>query len=90
MTMDPALLHLGREALLLALLLSAPALGAALAVGLVTGVAQAATQVQEPALGVVPRLAGVLGALVLCGPWIGSRLVRFAADCLALALRIAP
>ena len=89
MTMDPALLHLGREALLLALLLSAPALGAALVVGLVTGVAQAATQVQGPALGVVPRLAAVLGALVLFGPWIGSRLVRFGADCLALALRIA-
>ena len=90
MTVDPTLLSLGREAIVLALLLSGPPLGAALLVGLLTGVAQAVTQVQEPALGVVPRLAAVLGALVLSGPWIGARLVRFAGDCLALVARISP
>jgi flagellar biosynthesis protein FliQ len=86
----PTLLHLAREALLLALLLSAPALLSALLVGLVTGVAQAVTQVQEPSLGVVPRLVSVLGALALAAPWIGARLIRFAGDCLALVPRIAP
>ena len=87
--MDPALLHLAREALVLALLLSAPPLGAALLVGLLTGVAQAATQIQEPSLGVVPRLAAVLIALAISGPWIGARLVRFAGECLGLVSRIA-
>lgn len=87
--MDPALLHLGREALLLVLLVSAPPLGAALAMGLVTGVLQAATQVQEQTLGVVPRLVAVLGALALAAPWIGARVVRFAAHCLELVPRIA-
>jgi type III secretory pathway component EscS len=87
---DPSLLHLAREALLLALVLSAPPLGAALLVGLVTGVLQAATQVQEPSLGVVPRLAAVLAALLAAAPWTGARLVRFAADCLSLLPRIAP
>lgn len=87
---DPTLLHLAREALLMALVLSAPPLGAALVVGLLTGVAQAATQVQEPALGVVPRLAAVLGALAISGPWIGARLARFAGECLLLIARIAP
>lgn len=90
MAFDPTLLHLAREALVLALLVSAPPLGAALLVGLVTGIAQAATQVQEPSIGVVPRLAAVLGALLVAGPWIGARLVRFAGDCLALVARIAP
>ncbi len=90
MSFDPTLLHLAREALVLALLVSAPPLGAALLVGLVTGIAQAATQVQEPSIGVVPRLAAVLGALLVAGPWIGARLVRFAGDCLALVARIAP
>jgi flagellar biosynthesis protein FliQ len=80
-----ALLHLAREALLLALLLSAPPLAAALLAGLVTGLLQAATQVQEPSLSAVPRIAAVLGALVVAGPWIGARLVRFAAEALALA-----
>jgi type III secretion protein S len=88
--MDPLLLHVGREALLVALLVSVPPLGAALVVGVVTGVLQAATQVQEPSIGVVPRLAAVLGALALAAPWIGARVARFAAECLELALRVSP
>jgi len=87
--MDPALLSLGREALVLVLLVSSPPLLAALAVGLVTGVLQAATQVQEPTVAVVPRLAAVLGALAIAGPWIGARVVRFAQTCLDLLPRIA-
>lgn len=88
--MTGTLLHLAREALLLALLLSAPPLLAALAVGLVTGLLQAVTQVQEQALGAVPRIAAVLGALVVAGPWIGARLARFAADVLSLAAGLPP
>lgn len=87
--MDPALLHVGREALLLALLVSAPPLGAALVVGTAIGVLQAATQVQEPSIGVAPRLAAVVGALALAAPWIGAHVVRFAAECLDLAARVA-
>lgn len=90
MIMNPILLQLGREAILLVLLVSAPPLLAALAVGLVTGVLQAATQVQEQSVAVVPRLAAVLGALAITAPWIGARVVRFAAACLELVPRIAP
>ncbi len=88
--MDPALLHLAREALGVALLVSAPPLGAALAVGAVTGVLQAATQVQEPSIGVVPRLVAVLVTLGVAAPWIGARVARLAAECLELAFRVAP
>ncbi len=87
--MDPALLQLGREGLVVALLVSAPPLAAALTIGLVTGVLQAATQVQEQSLGVVPRLVAVLGALAVAGPWIGARVARFAAECLELVARVA-
>jgi flagellar biosynthesis protein FliQ len=87
---DPVLLHLVREALLVVLLVSAPPLGAALLVALVTGVLQAATHVQEPTIGVVPRLGAVLGALALASPWIGVRVLRFAEECFAAAGRIAP
>jgi flagellar biosynthesis protein FliQ len=83
--MTATLLHLGREALLVALLLSAPPLLAALLVGLVTGLLQAATQLQEHAIGAVPRIAAVIAALVVVGPWMGARLARFAAEVLALA-----
>jgi flagellar biosynthesis protein FliQ len=88
--MEPALLHLAREAIVVVLAVSAPPIGAALAVGLVTGVLQAATQIQEPSVGVVPRLAAVLGALAVASPWIGARVLRLAEECFALAARIAP
>jgi flagellar biosynthetic protein FliQ/type III secretion protein S len=87
---DPAVLQLAREGLLVVLVVSAPPVGAALAVGLVTGVLQAATQVQEPTIAVVPRLVAVLGALAVAAPWVGARVLRLAEECLALAARIAP
>ena len=88
--MTATLLHLGREALLVALLVSAPPLLAALLVGLVTGLLQAATQLQEHALGAVPRIVAVIAALIITGPWIGARLARFAAEVLTLAARGSP
>jgi type III secretion protein S len=87
---DPALLALGRQGLVVALQVSAPPLLAALSVGLAVGVLQAATQVQEPAVGVVPRTAAVLAALALAGPWMGGRLIRFAAAAFELAARGLP
>jgi flagellar biosynthesis protein FliQ len=88
--MDPLLLGLGREALVLALWVSAPPLAAALLCGLVVGALQAATQVQDPSVAVVPRLCAVLGALVLAAPWIGAQVVRFALACLARVPEVSP
>ncbi len=88
--MDAPLIALGRETVALVLLVSAPPLLAALVVGLVTGVLQAATQVQEQALGVVPRLLAVFVALGVAAPWIGARMTRFAQACLELVPRISP
>ena len=88
--MDPVLLHLVREALLVVLLVSAPPVGAALLVGLVTGALQAATQIQEPSVAVVPRLVAVLGALAVTAPFLGARVLRLASECFALAARVAP
>ena len=88
--MTGLVLHLGREALVLALLVSAPPLLAALLTGLVTGLLQAVTQVQEVSLGAVPRIAAVLGALLVAGPWMANRLTRFAGEVLALACGAQP
>jgi type III secretory pathway component EscS len=87
---DPALLHVAREALLVVLVVSAPPLGAALAVGLVVGVLQAATQVQEPSVAVVPRLAAVIAALAVAAPFAGARLLRLAQAAFDLLPRVAP
>lgn len=88
--MAPSLVSVVREAVLLALVVSGPPLAAALVVGLVVGVLQAATQVQDPAIPVVPRLVAVFLALGASGPWIAARLVRFAAACLEAAVRVGP
>jgi flagellar biosynthesis protein FliQ len=70
-------LRAAREGLLLVLLLSAPALLASMAVGLVVGIVQAATQVQDQALAFVPKLVVVLLVLAALGPVLGAQLVRF-------------
>ncbi|HYD41452.1 MAG TPA: flagellar biosynthetic protein FliQ [Anaeromyxobacter sp.] len=90
MNVDPSLLAVGREALLVALLVSAPPLVAALLVGLVVGALQAATQIQDPGVGVVPRLCAVLGAVAIAAPWIGAHVVRFARACLERLPELAP
>lgn len=66
-----------REGLLLVLVLSAPALLASLAIGIVAGIVQAATQVHDQALAFVPKLAVVLIVLIATGPLLGAQLVRF-------------
>jgi type III secretory pathway component EscS len=88
--LDPLLLGLGREALLLALLVSGPPLAAALLVGLLVGALQAATQIQDPGVAVVPRLCAVLGALAAAAPWMGARVVRFAAECMSRLPGLSP
>ena len=75
--MDDAILRVAREGLLLVLVCSAPPILAALAVGLVMGVLQAATQIQEQTLNLVPKIVAVTLALLVAGPWMGSQLLRF-------------
>jgi flagellar biosynthetic protein FliQ len=67
-----------REGLLLVLLVSAPPLLASLAVGLVVGVLQAATQIQDQTLVFVPKLVTVVLVLVALGPLLGAQILRFA------------
>lgn len=82
---DATIIALTREALLLMVLASLPPIGAAAVVGLLMGVFQAATQIQEATLTVVPRLCAAVLALVLCAPWTAEQLMRFSTQ-LLLAL----
>ena len=70
-------LDMGRESLYLTMLLSAPLLGAALAVGLLIGVFQAATQIQEMTLSFIPKLAALVFALLIAGPWMLRLLTEY-------------
>jgi len=61
---------LGQQALELTLLISAPMLLAALGVGLIVSVFQAATQINEMTLSFIPKLIAIFAALLFSGPWI--------------------
>lgn len=63
-------MELGRGALEVALLVSAPMFIAALATGLVISVLQAATQINEMTLSFVPKLLVMFLTLLLAGPWM--------------------
>ena len=58
-------------------LVAAPVLGAALATGLVIGILQAATSVQEMTLSFIPKLAVMVLALVFFGEWQLALLVDY-------------
>lgn len=76
--MTAGLVALLREGLLLALLLAAPMLVAALIAGILTGLIGAFTQIQDPALGLVPRVAAIGAAIALFAPSIAGQLDTFA------------
>ena len=66
-----------RQALEVGLMVSAPMLGAALVTGLVVGVLQAATQVNEMTLSFIPKLAALFVTLAVAGPWMLATLTDF-------------
>jgi flagellar biosynthesis protein FliQ len=68
---------LARQATMLTILLSAPLMLLALAVGLAISVLQAVTQIQEQTVQFVPKLVLMLGAMVLLLPWSLSRLIEY-------------
>ena len=69
---------LGRQALWMTVLISAPLLGVALIVGLVIGVLQAATSINEMTLSFLPKLIAVTLVFLVLGSWQLQILVDFA------------
>lgn len=58
----------------------APIVGALLLVGLIVGLMQAATQINDSALGFLPRLLAAIGVSWAIGPWALERLANFFAS----------
>jgi flagellar biosynthetic protein FliQ len=71
---------LGRQAASMALMLGGPVLLSALGVGLVVGLLQAATQVQEQTVSFVPKLVAVVLVLSLMLPWLIDQMVQYSHD----------
>lgn len=65
-----SVIAIGREALEITLLISAPLFIAALVTGLIVSIFQAATQINESTLSFVPKLIAIFITLILAGPWM--------------------
>jgi len=71
------ILGLAAEALKLALLLSAPALGICFALGTVAGFFQGLLQLQDAALSFTAKLCGLVVVFVFLGGWMFQSLIHF-------------
>jgi flagellar biosynthetic protein FliQ len=76
-------IDLGRQAATAALMLGGPILAVAMIVGLVVGLLQAATQIQEQTVSFVPKLVAIGAALALMLPWLIDQLVQYSHDLIA-------
>jgi flagellar biosynthesis protein FliQ len=63
-------MEIGRQAIEVTILLAAPLLLAALVVGLIVSIFQAATQINEATLSFIPKLVAVFLVLIIAGPWM--------------------
>lgn len=68
---------IGQQALWTTMLIAAPLLLSALAVGLLVGIFQAATQINEMTMSFIPKLLVLVMALVIAGPWMLGVIVNY-------------
>jgi flagellar biosynthetic protein FliQ len=68
-----------RHTLVLTLVIAAPMLVIGMVVGILISLFQAVTQIQEQTLTFVPKITAMITAAILLMPWIGQRLLDYAA-----------
>jgi flagellar biosynthesis protein FliQ len=71
------IIGLGAEVMWIVVKLTGPILGFGLVIGLLVSMFQATTQIQEQTLAFVPKIAAVIIALLLFGPWMLGTLLDF-------------
>ncbi len=68
---------ISRNAVQTILMVSAPMMLAGLIVGLIIGIFQAATQINEQTMTFAPKIVAVMVALILAAPWIINLVVSY-------------
>jgi len=76
MTPD-TVIDLSQQALYLIALIASPMLLSALGIGLVIGMFQAATSINEQTLSFIPKLIVLLASILIAGPWMLNLLLNF-------------
>jgi len=70
-------INIGRQAIETALTVAAPMLLAALVIGLVISIFQAATQINEQTMTFIPKIVGVFLTLLIFAPWMLQKVTSF-------------
>lgn len=73
-------IDLGREALLTTLVISAPVLLVGAVVGLLIGLVQALTQIQDQTVAFVPKLVATVAILAICLPWLIQKMLEYSEE----------
>ena len=71
------IMTVGRQTMEITVILSAPPLLAALVVGLLVSLFQAATQINEMTLSFIPKLLALVVIMLLAGPWMLTHLTDY-------------
>ncbi len=79
--MNPSIVvDIGRQGLLMVIIIAGPLLLVGLVVGLAVGVFQAVTQIHEMTLTFIPKILAVVGLLFILLPWMILQFVSFAVN----------
>ncbi len=71
---------LAQKAITMALILAGPVMLVSLLVGSLISLVQAATQINEPILSLVPKMIGIIIVLVVLGSWMLQQILVFTSE----------
>ena len=74
------IIYLGSRSLMIVAQVAGPIVLAAMIIGVVIAVFQAATQINEMTLTFIPKIVAVAVILLLLGSWMGTKLMSFATE----------
>jgi flagellar biosynthesis protein FliQ len=76
--MEPGIaIDIGRQALIITLIISGPILVSGLIVGVVIGIFQAVTQIHEMTLTFIPKILVMVGVFLVMLPWMMITLIDY-------------
>ena len=82
--MDPQdTIDFSREAIIMVGIVGGPILAAGLVIGLLVGIFQAMTQIQDQTVSAVPKILGMLLVTMLVLPWVGERMIDYTRETLS-------
>ena len=81
-------IDLGREAIITALVIGSPVLVIGAAVGLLVGLIQALTQIQDHTISFVPKILAMFVAISICLPWLVQKMVEYSQELIANIPRV--